>query len=161
MQLLRDMGLENGYRLRLPSGETGAYSALYFPSQVRGQRVVHLDQYSGRVLVDVGYADYGAAAKVVEWGVGVHQGREYGFLNQLVMLAGCIAIVLLAFTSVIMWWRRRPKGRLAVPPRKQGDRLAHGTVAIALALGIFFPPLGISMLAAALLEWLWGRRAFA
>lgn len=158
VQAFREAGLENGYRLRLPSGGMGAYSALYFPPQVSGQRVVHLDQYSGRVLVDVGFADYGAVAKAVEWGVGVHQGREYGFINQLVMLFGCVAIVLLTVTSVQMWWKRRPKGKLAAPPRKEGDRLARGAIAIALVIGLAFPPLGASMLAAAALEWWWGRR---
>lgn len=153
------IGLQGGYILRLPFGETGAYTALRFPQQVADQRVVHLDQYSGRVLVDVGFNDYGAVAKGVEWGIGVHKGQEYGRINQLAMLAGCLAILLLAFSSVQMWWKRRPKGQLAAPPRKESDRLARGAAFIALSLGIFFPPLGTSMLAAAALEWLWSRRA--
>lgn len=153
------IGLKDGYSLRLPFGEEGAYTALRFPQHVAGQRVAHLDQYSGRVLVDVGFDDYGAIAKGVEWGIGVHKGLEYGLINQIAMLTGCLSVLLLLVTSITMWWKRRPKGRLAAPPRKEGDRLARGAVFIALALGVFFPPLGASMLAAATLEWLWSRRA--
>jgi len=97
----------------------------------------------------------GAVAKVTDWGVSVHQGVEYGLPNQLLMLAGCIAVMLLCVSSVVMWWKRRPAGRLAAPPRKDGDRIALGVVAIAVTLGIVFPLLGLSMLAAAVLDTLW------
>lgn len=29
----------------------------------------HLDQYTGKTLVDVGYADYGIAGQATEWGI--------------------------------------------------------------------------------------------
>jgi uncharacterized iron-regulated membrane protein len=139
-------GLTGGYTLRLPWGPTGAYSALAFPPRVQDQRVIHIDQYSGRVLVDVGYADYGAVAKVTEWGIAVHMGKQYGLINQLLMLAGCLALLLLAASSVVMWWKRRPPGTLAAPPRRDADRVALGVVAMAGILGVLFPPLGASML---------------
>lgn len=139
-------GLTGGYTLRLPWGPTGAYSALAFPPRVQGQRVIHIDQYSGRVLVDVGYADYGAVAQVTEWGIAVHMGKHYGLVNQLIMLAGCAALLLLAASSFVMWWKRRPPGTLAAPPRRDADRVAFGVVVIAVVLGLLFPPLGGSML---------------
>ena len=74
--------------------------------------MVYLDQYSGKVLGDVGFKDWGPAAKAIEWGIAVHQGQEYGPLNRYLMLAGCICVVLLAVTSITMWWKRRPKGSL-------------------------------------------------
>jgi uncharacterized iron-regulated membrane protein len=37
-------------------------------------RVVYLDQYSGQVLGDTGFSQYGPAAKAIEWGIAVHQG---------------------------------------------------------------------------------------
>jgi uncharacterized iron-regulated membrane protein len=141
-----EAGLTGGYTLRLPWGPTGAYSALAFPARVQAQRVIHIDQYSGRVLVDVGYADYGAVAKVTEWGIAVHMGKQYGLVNQLLMLAGCMALLLLAASSVVMWWKRRPPGTLAAPPRRDADRVALGAVVIAMVLGVLFPPLGASML---------------
>jgi len=148
-------GLDKGYRLVLPADADGVYSAIRLRAQHAGLRVIHLDQYSGKVLLDLGARDVGAVAQLTDWGVSVHQGVEYGLPNQLLMLAGCIAVMLLCVTGVVMWWKRRPAGRLAAPPRKDGDRLALGVVVIAVVLGIVFPLLGISMLLAAVLETLW------
>ena len=142
-------GVGRGYRLRLPEGPLGVYTALVFPHEVQRQRAVHLDQYSGRVLIDLGYADYGAVAKVTEWGIAVHKGEQYGAVNQGLMLIGCLTVVGLAVSSVVMWWKRRPSGTLAAPPRKDADRWAAAALSIAAVIGLLFPPLGASMLVAA------------
>lgn len=150
-------GLDERYRLALPDGEHGVYSAIRLRSGDAGLRVIHLDQYSGKVLLDLGPGDVGALAQVTDWGVSVHQGIEYGLANQLVMLAACIALMLLCVSSAVMWWKRRPAGRLGAPARKDGDRLARGVIAIAAGLGLVFPLLGASMIAAALADAAWSK----
>lgn len=146
------LGLPKGVPVSLPAGPRGVYTARWFPDDVRAQRVVHLDRYAGTVLADVGYADYGIAGRLVEWGVQLHTGRQFGQANRLVMLAGCLSIVLLAVSSVVMWWKRRPRGRLAAPPRRAGDRAAGSAVAAATLLGVLYPLLGASMLVALLVD---------
>ena len=151
------VGLHNGYRLGLPNGAEGVYSAVRFRSAQASQRVIHIDQYSGKVLMDLGPEEVGAVAKVTDWGVSVHQGVEYGLPNQLLMLAGCIAAMLLCVSGIVLWWKRRPAGKLAAPPRKDGDRLAKSVVLIAVCVGLIFPPLGASMAVAAIAETIWRR----
>ncbi|WP_411886742.1 PepSY-associated TM helix domain-containing protein [Polaromonas sp. YR568] len=146
------LGLPAGTPVSLPAGPRGAYTAMLFPDDVRAQRVVHLDRYSGAVLADVGYANYGIAGRLVEWGINIHTGVQFGWVNQLVMLAGCLAIIALAMSSAVMWWKRRPRGRLAAPPRRAGDRAAIGAVAVAVLLGLLYPLLGASMLVALLVD---------
>ncbi|ALV09180.1 PepSY-associated TM helix domain-containing protein [Roseateles depolymerans] len=148
LQIFRRLGLPEGTPVRLPSGPQGVYSAMRFPDDVRELRVVHLDRYSGAVLADIGLKDYGAVGRLTEWGISLHTGRQFGLINQLLMLAGCLSIVLLAVSSVVMWWKRRPRGRLAAPPRREGDRAAIGALAIAALLGLLYPLLGASMLVA-------------
>jgi len=155
--LFAQAGLDGRYRLVLPQGPQGVYSAVRLRSAQDSQRVVHLDQYSGRVLQDLGAADVGAVARVTDWGVSVHQGIEYGWPNQLLMLFGCLALMLSCVSGVVIWWKRRPAGQLAAPRRKDGDRLALGVLAIAVGLGLVFPLLGASMVAAALLDLVWDR----
>ncbi|VXC14927.1 PepSY domain-containing protein [Massilia sp. 9I] len=150
-------GLDGGYRLMLPQGPQGVYSAVRLRSAEDSQRVVHLDQYSGKVLQDLGPGDAGAVARVTDWGISVHQGIEYGWANQLLMLFGCLALMLSCVSGVVMWWKRRPAGQLAAPRRKEGERLAFGVLAIAIGLGLVFPLLGASMVVAALADFLWGR----
>lgn len=150
-------GMNDAYRLVLPRGPSGVYSAVRLRSAHASQRVIHLDQYSGKILMDLGPGDVGAVARVTEWGVSVHQGIEYGLPNQLLMLAGCIALMLLCVSGVAVWWKRRPAGQLAAPPRREADRLAAGVVLIAVATGLVFPLLGASMALAALLDYAWSR----
>jgi uncharacterized iron-regulated membrane protein len=116
--------------------------------------VRHYDQYSGRLLRDIRGTDIGAVGRVTEWGVAVHQGQQYGWPNLLVMLAGCLALVCLCISGMVVWWKRRPAGKLAAPTRKDGDRLAKGVLAIAVVLGCVFPLLGASMLAVLALDYL-------
>lgn len=162
LQLFAGLGVPAGTPVRLPSGPQGVYSAMRFADDVRDLRVVHLDRYSGAVLADIGLRDYGAAGRLTEWGISLHTGRQFGLANQLVMLAGCLAIVLLAMSAVVMWWKRRPRGRLAAPPRRDADRAAAGAIAVAVLLGLLYPLLGASMLVAAAVDALlparWRRR---
>jgi uncharacterized iron-regulated membrane protein len=51
-----------------------------------------------------------------------------------------------------MWWKRRPVGRLAAPPRREGDRAAWSALAVAVALGLLYPLLGASMVVALLVD---------
>jgi len=120
----------------------------YRPDRVEDSRTVYLDQYTGRVLGDVGFAQWGAAAQAIEWGIAVHQGQQYGPLNRYLMLAGCVAIVLLAVSAVVMWWRRRPSGGLGVPPAPADRRLVLGVLGCVAVVGVIYPLVGASLLAA-------------
>lgn len=159
---LATMGMDGNYRLVLPADAHGVYSAIRMPGQRELQRVIHLDQYSGKVLMDLGPDAIGAIGRVTEWGVAVHQGGEYGTPNVLVMLAGCLALVILCVSGITAWWKRRPAGKFAAPARKDNVRLAKGVMVIAAVLGLVFPLLGVSMLAVLLTDSLIGivrRRA--
>jgi len=146
-QRLRGLGLPAGFRLSLPGGPAGVYTATVMPDKVAGQRIVHLDRYSGRVLADIADADFGAVAKITEWGVSVHKGREYGKFNQIILLLACLMLMFLAGSGFVMVWRRRPPDRLvAAPPRRDGDVMGPGVIAIAAGLGLIFPVLGVSIL---------------
>ncbi|MFN9472850.1 PepSY-associated TM helix domain-containing protein [Acidovorax sp.] len=152
LQIFEGLGLPPGTPVSLPSGPQGTYAAMRFPDDVRDQRVVHLDRYSGKVLSDVGYRNYGPAGRAIEWGVNIHTGLQFGWINRLVMLAACVSIVVLTVSAVVMWWKRRPKGRLAAPPRRAADRAAVGSILVAAILGAIYPLLGASMLFALLVD---------
>ncbi len=74
--------------------------------QPTGDRTVHVDRYSGRVLADIRFADYGAMAKTMAVAIALHQG-DMGLWNALLNLAACVAVVLLCVAGVVMWWLRR------------------------------------------------------
>jgi uncharacterized iron-regulated membrane protein len=146
------LGLATGYTVVLPTKSTGVYSGSVYPDDLSKQRVVHLDQYSGKPLIDMSYSDYGPLGKVLEWGINVHMGQQFGLANQIVLLAACVGIVLLAVSAGIMWWKRRPRGSLGVPPLPQDKRVLRGLLALLPIGGILFPLVGASLLVMLVLD---------
>lgn len=143
----------------IPNAPAGVYTGSVYPDDVSQQRVVHLDQYSGQPLIDMSYADYGPLGKWLEWGVNVHMGQQFGLANQLVLLAACIAIVLLAVSAGVMWWKRRPAGSLGVPPMPSDRRVFRGLLAILVIGGIVFPLVGLSLAVMLAMDWVYLKMA--
>lgn len=108
------------------------------------------------VLQDARYAQFGAGARWIEWGIATHQGQQYGEPNRLVMLFGCIALWALAITGPILWWKRRRDGRLRPPPPAD-PRTLRTMAGAMLLLGVALPLTGLTMLAALLGEAGWKR----
>lgn len=140
------LGLAPGYAVALPRGPTGVYTGSVYPNDLPRQRVVHLDQCSGRPLLDMSYAEYGPLGRVLEWSIDVHMGQRWGLANQLVLLAVCGATVLMSASAAIVWWKRRPSGSLGVPPLPSDRRVLRGVVGILAIGGIVFPLVGLSLL---------------
>ena len=152
------LGMAPGYAVALPGGPRGVYTGSAYPDDLSQQRVVHLDQYSGRPLLDMGYADYGPLGRGLEWGINVHLGQQYGLANKLVLLAACFGIVALAVSGGVMWWKRRPAGSLGLPPAPAERRLMVGVAAILAIGGVIFPLVGASMLVMLVLDVVLTRR---
>lgn len=148
----RSAGLTDGFTLTLPKAAGGTWTAAYMPDKVENTRALYLDGRDGHVLADLGYRDFGSAAKAIEWSISVHQGQQFGLVNKLVMLAGCVAIWLLGVSALVMWWKRRPKGRLAAPVRPTKRGAYAGLLAVVLPLAIIYPLVGASLIAALLID---------
>ncbi|WP_208530024.1 PepSY domain-containing protein, partial [Pseudomonas aeruginosa] len=94
------------------------------------------------------------ATALQQMGVVLHEGKLFGLGNQLLMLAVCLAILLSSASGLWIWWKRKPAGRLGVPPlRHELPRWKSG-IAIMLALGVAFPLVGASLLLVWALDWL-------
>ncbi|HEX6832559.1 MAG TPA: PepSY domain-containing protein [Rudaea sp.] len=150
-------GLARPFTITLPEGPNGAFVGDYRPDRVEDSRTVYLDQYTMKVLGDVGFAQWGAGAKAIEWGIAVHQGQEYGAVNRIVMLLGCVAIVLLAVTSVTMWWKRRPARSLGMPPPPPDRKAGRGLLATLVVIGLLYPLVGATLLVVLIVEAGWQR----
>ncbi len=138
-------GMVAPYRLAFPADASGVYSAYTYPDQPEGQRSLYIDQYSGNVIRDVAFKDYGIAAKAIELGVQLHMGNYFGWLNQVVMLLPCIGIVVLSITGPYMWWQRRPKGKLGAPATTEPTTLRTFAL-MTLAMAAIFPLAGASLM---------------
>jgi uncharacterized iron-regulated membrane protein len=110
----------------------------------RQSRTLHIDQYSGAMLANSGWEEFGAVPRAVELGIALHEGRLFGLPNQLLMLFAALTAILLPVTGLVMWWRRRPQGRLGAPAMPQ-LRFMPGLLAIIVLLGLAFPLVGVSL----------------
>lgn len=156
--IVEKLGVSPGYTLSLPGSPTGVYSASVYPDDLSKQHVVHLDQYSGKPLINMTFADYGPAGKAMEWGINVHMGQEYGLANQLFMLALCLATILMSVSAGVMWWKRRPAGSLGIPPAPTDPSVMRGLIAIMALIGLIFPLVGASLVVMVLLDFAFARR---
>ncbi|WP_082360338.1 PepSY-associated TM helix domain-containing protein [Paracidovorax avenae] len=158
MAVFTRLGLAPGFGVAAPQGAGGVYTASAYPADLGRQRVVHLDQYSGRPLLDMGYADYGPVAKGLEWGINVHLGQQYGVANQIVLAVACAGIVLLCVAGAVAWWKRRPAGGLGVPPLPAQPRALWGVAGMMAVAGVLLPLLGLSLLCMLTVDAAWRRR---
>jgi uncharacterized iron-regulated membrane protein len=150
VDIARRAGMAPGFDTAIP-GE-GVYTASIFPDDLAEERTIHIDQYSGKPLVDIAFGRYPVAAKMIEWGINVHQGQEWGTFNQFLMLATCLAIILLCVSAVVMWWKRRPSGRVGVPPMPPRKSVYIGLWIIAVVFGLAFPMSGIAIVVMVLFD---------
>ena len=146
-------GAPAGFNVALPEGETGVYTVSAFPNDPTQEITLHIDQYSGQVLTDIRWQDYGLVPKAVEMGIAIHMGKYFGIPNQLLMLAACLIVILLCVSGVVMWWQRRPTGRLGAPAMPAYVQQWRIPIAIVAVLGIAFPLVGASLVVVLLLDY--------
>lgn len=156
--------LGSGYAIFMPADETGSYTALrgadVDPDPVRASgtgRTVFIDQYTAQPLVNIPASTLPAIPRAIDFSVALHEGREWGWVSQVLALLGTLALLVSVATSLVMWRARRPKG-LGAPRREPGRPLMVGVTVITLGLGVLFPLLGASVLLALALEFLLLRR---
>jgi uncharacterized iron-regulated membrane protein len=148
--------LARPYQVSIPSNPALAFTAARQVKQVEDTRTLYIDAATGAVRADIRYDQFGIGARAFEWGIAVHQGTQYGWINRYLMLGGCIAIWLLAISGVLMWWKRRPpklsKGRIGAPDAPSGPRVRAAVLGIVLPLAILYPLTGLSLIAALAIE---------
>lgn len=148
--------LARPYTVNIPKADDTAYTLTTQATRVQDSRSLYVDAVSGRLLGDIGYDQFGAGAKAIEFGIYTHQGTQFGQANRIVMLLGCIGVWLLAISGLVMWWKRRPpnlsRRRLGAPPAPPGPRARAAVLGIVLPLAILYPLTGLSLIAAVLLD---------
>ncbi|WP_144160432.1 PepSY-associated TM helix domain-containing protein [Paraburkholderia sp. BCC1885] len=156
VDLAASLGVTNGYDIVMPASATGVYTVSYYPPDPKQERTIFIDQYSGAVLKDIRYSDYGAVSKAVSYGTSLHMGRYFGPANQIVCALISLGLAAMALTGCVMWWKRRAKGSLGAPGRERFAPPMRAWKTGLILLGILFPLMGVSML----LVWIADRTVF-
>lgn len=157
----RSIGFENRFQLAFPSGDSGVWTiSRDTMSNDSGNpvsdRTVHIDRYTGKILADVGFGDYGAAGKAMAVGIAFHEG-DMGAWNVALVTVFCLSIIFLSVSGIVMWWKRRPKAgaaRLFAPVVSEPGPLWKTGAIVMLAVSLLFPLSGAVLIAVLVLDLL-------
>ncbi|MFY0646909.1 PepSY-associated TM helix domain-containing protein [Sulfitobacter geojensis] len=150
--LARDIGFNARYQLNVPQSDTGVWtlsrdSMNTDSTDPMSDRTVHIDQFTGKILADVRFADYSLAGKAMAVGIALHMGT-LGLWSVLANSLVCLSVLFLCVSSVVLWWKRRPakSGRLSAPPMPKELPLWQGAVLVGLGISMAFPLAGLALL---------------
>lgn len=158
----KSIGFNEQFRINLPGGADGVYtisadSMDADTTDPTGDRTVHLDQYTGKILADVKFDDYSLAGKAMAVGIALHEGTM-GLWNTVLNTLFCLAVIFMCASGVVMWWKRRPAGRIGVPLYPKDYRIPRTILGIAVAVSALFPLTGIGIVAFAIIDFLLPKR---
>lgn len=160
----RSNGFDRRFQLNFPKGDKGVWTISRDTmsndsTDPTSDRTVHIDRYTGNVLADVKFADYGVAGKTMAVSIAFHEGYM-GLWNLMLVTVYCLAVIFLSVSGIVMWWMRRPKGatRLMAPAYPANHPLWKGGAILMLLVSLLFPLTGITLMTVLLLDMLLIRR---
>ncbi|SDT27941.1 Uncharacterized iron-regulated membrane protein [Paenibacillaceae bacterium GAS479] len=151
-------GVIKPYTISMPEGKAGVFTVASADDRPTNNATLHIDQYSGAVLTDVRFADYGIMGKVIMLGIAFHEGKLFGLANQILGLIACLGLILISAGSYVMWRKRAPAGKLGAPNKPRDRKVTIGLLIIMGALGIIMPLVGLSILIVLAIDLLVIRR---
>ena len=105
-----------------------------------------LDAYTGRTLYTAGWDSLPLLAQATAAGIPFHLG-EFGLWNQVLLALAALAAIFSVVSGLVMWWQRRPRGRVAAPSlqRHHVRQVPAWLWALALGLSLALPVFGWSL----------------
>ena len=158
----RKLGIDGRFQISAPADEKGVWTLSqntmsYDGSSPTIDRTVHVDQYTGKVLADVRYAEYALPAKAMAVGISLHEG-QMGWWNFAINTLFCLSIVFLCVSGVVMWLKRRPVGEVGSPKYPREYRLSLPVGALGVVLAVAFPLGGLAIVVFAIMDFLLPKR---
>ncbi|MFE4521907.1 PepSY-associated TM helix domain-containing protein [Cytobacillus firmus] len=150
-------GVHPSYSIYIPQDKSGVYTLSAFPPKAQDEITMHIDQYTGAVLTDYRYDNYGWIGKMVAWGITLHKGTQFGLINQLISFFICLGIILVAVSGYYLWLKRKPKKDIGAP-KTAGFNNTKGFFLLLIAMGILFPLVGLSIIAVLMIDLIFIRR---
>ena len=152
IRFARGQGLTTGYTILLPRGSEGTFGFTNRAFKLDESDFLYINQYTGDVISRAGWNDHPVTAKAVALGIRLHQGELFGVANLLLMLTGALATVWMSFSAAVMWWQRRPQGKLGVPALPANWSIPQGIAVIIILFAVILPLAGLSLVILLLLE---------
>jgi uncharacterized iron-regulated membrane protein len=157
-------GIDSGMvEVRPPKGAGQAWMVREYDRQWPTQvDTVAVDPGTMAITSRADFATFSIVPKLIRWGIDAHMGILFGLANQIVMAALGFALMAMIAYGYRLWWLRRPApGSAPKSLIKAWSYLSMRgrvvSVAIAAALGLMLPLMGVSLVAFVLADLVrWG-----
>ncbi len=140
--------------ITLPTTEHGVYSIHNINHQNQSQQVaIHLDQYSGQTILQLGWHDVGFLMQARMWAMAFHQG-QFGLWNWVLVLFTAVGLLLLSAAAVISYFIKS-KGKVRVLFKNYSSSIGYVYPVAVTIMGLILPVFGISVLVIWLIQKIW------
>jgi uncharacterized iron-regulated membrane protein len=140
----RNFNLNGKTVIDLPQSPTGVYSIYNDTKELSAMKKIHIDQYSGKILVSHSWADVGIMMKARLWVMAFHQG-EFGLWNWYLMIFVATGLLVLSMSAIVSYFYRKKSGTLGIPKVPDNLSPSIALIIIIVLLGIVLPLFGLSI----------------
>lgn len=110
--------------------------------------ISHYQHFKDQLLLD----------RLIGYGVAIHEGRFFGWLNVLIGVISLVSLILVCTSALEMWFRRKPQHVLGAPPLILSQKLSWSVKISIVLLSLVLPILGLSLIFILILEkWVLSR----
>ncbi|MFN3304021.1 MAG: PepSY-associated TM helix domain-containing protein [Roseateles sp.] len=132
-----------------PPGPDGVWRIENFDrTQPTGRFNLALDARRGATMFSSGWERFPTLARATAVGIPFHRG-EFGVWNQVLLALAALAAVFSVVSGLVMWWQRRPRGKVGAPtlPNRHLRQAPLWLWPLMAALAYAMPVFGWSLLA--------------
>ena len=99
-------------------------------------------------------------AKAVTYGIKLHRGEYFGTANLMLVLVTSLVLMLMAFSGLVLWLKRRPKGKVGEPKEPRNYAQTKGVIVTTVGFALFMPLLGLSLVLYMVLDLIYSSLPF-
>lgn len=129
----------------LPKSKTSTFKVFNKTFDLGAQKMLHFDQYSGRLVKSHDWSDVGILMRGRMWAMAFHQGQLGGW-NWWLMFIFSILLAMMSLAAMFSYLGRKPQDDWGVPPTPAGFQVGKGVLLLIGILAIVFPLFGGSLL---------------
>lgn len=158
VEIAKEFNLPGMVNLRIPNNPKGVYSLSNTNySNLSTQKMIHIDQYSGAVLLQHDWADVGFLMRGRMWFMAFHQG-QMGTWNFILIAFTAFMLFVMSISAIISYGLRKTSGTLDIPDISPNYSPQYPVFLIIILLGIILPLFGLSVLIIAIISSLKSNR---
>ena len=137
--------------IEMPATPTGTVHVRNRLKQSMKETHYQLDLFTAKPVATTLWSDLPGSQKIVSLGINLHEGQLFGRVTQILSTVLACVFMLMAGAAMLMWWKRRPQGRLDWPRLVPRITLPLGVKLATAMIGLLLPLAGLTFVAIAFL----------